>query len=186
MAKRRTTSPVDLEEEMSKCGLVKKQKQGRAVLRGLMYMWQGQVQQLVDHEKIQPSSSQQQQQQQRKSDRNPQLSEAFPENLLCLENPIDQCQYATVGKGGKHIVFGKNNDSLPSLDLNGPTTTPITFLLSTNVDMVKLKLLNKNAIAIRQENLDNDLCIDAETIEDVVDREAWETFVEKKVPEVSK
>lgn len=170
--------PVDMVQEMGKCRLIKSKKQDDWLLRGLKEMWKG---------KLQPSTTtnitddtmmfHQEFQSHTQPDQSPQHSEAFPENLLCLAKPRGQCQYATIETGGKEITIGNERHPLPLLN----KTTTITFLLSTNVNDVKLKLHDGYIITISQKNLDQNLCIDTTTFSDKADKTAWTTFVRDKV-----
>lgn len=101
-------------------------------------------------------------QSQAQSSPSPQHSEAFPENLLCVAQPKrDQCQYATIGKGGKEeIITGLNQPPCPLPSWNttsssssgrtNPITTnnTMTFLLSITATVLDLSFLaNERAMS---------------------------------------
>lgn len=101
---------------------------------------------------------------------NPQLSKAFPENLLNLVPPYNSAQYAKID--GSEISIGTTKLPLPSLDGD----VPISFILSTNTDKIVLRLSDGIEITITAENLDEDMTINVRTLTET-DQDAWKRLV---------
>ena len=108
------------------------------------------------------------------ADRDPQCSKAFPENLLRLVPNNNAIQYAVID--GDNITIGDDTRPLPPLD----TAFPISFILSTNVDTIKLDLTSTGAtsITITEHNLDDSLGI-CDTLLSEKDLTAWTNFKKK-------
>ena len=157
-------------KELEKCGLLKKSKKSKDVhvLRGLIKMWEGELE--ADPPSVAIGS-------QTTTDLNPRSSQAFPENLLCLAPPADQCSYAIIEQEDNKLSFDGEEKDLPQIDGVIPA---ITFMFSTNLVEFKLKLALRTIITISEKDLDNDLTIIPEKLSSV-DRTAWNNFLEHRV-----
>lgn len=166
------TKTVKLYEEMEKCSLLKTSDRDTRVLRGLVEMWRGNLEPKPFQ---QPKESIRQQQQQRTC-HNPQTSQAFPANLLCLGTYVDPVEYAVIK--GDFIHIGGVQRPLPPLD-----GTKITFMISrTNVEKINLKLSSTTSIAITANQLDNDLMINEQQLSPS-DQQEWRRFMQEQVRE---
>lgn len=123
---------IHLHEEMKKCCLLRKVENDPRyhprLLQGLIEVWRGNLQPernaVADREdhNLPP-----------KTDRKPQWFKAFPENLLHLVPEVENVEYTAIV--GNDIMIGYTRRALPSLD-----GIMITFLLSTNLDKIRLHL----------------------------------------------
>ena len=168
-AKLRTTKQtltVNIYDEVKKCGLFNERQVDARLLQCLMLLWQGDLGNNadVDNEDIW----------QQMPGRDPQRSKAFPENLLRLVPKNNPFEYALIE--GDNITIGKETRQLPALG----ETFPISFILSTNVDMIKLELTSTGAssITITEENLDDSLGIRDDSLSEK-DLNAWKNFKDK-------
>ena len=159
--------PVDMPKELRKCGLFKGEDNGIRVLQGLVKMWRGDFE--SDSWSVANGSP-------ITTDLDPQSSQAFPENLLCL-TPADQCSYAIIEEGDNKISFGGEKHDLPEID---NLTPAITFMLSTIMDKVKLKLGQDTKITIYENYLDNNMAIDPTKLSPK-DKTAWNKFLNESV-----
>lgn len=168
--------PLDMYLELQKCQLLKQGDNNSQVLRGLLEMWRGNL----DPETTYPIGNEYELQPTTTTDelRNPQGSDAFPENILCLAKPNEQHPFAVIKNASNEITVGKTNRHLPPLDGN----TQITFIISTNLEVIKVKLppLGKTVITITRDILDSNLEVDATQTENNVVA-IWTKFVHNKV-----
>jgi len=79
------------------------------------------------------------------------------------------------------IIVGETKVPLPPLD----GTTPISFILLTNVDTINLKLSSETSISITKDNLDNDMLIKEDTLSGT-DRMVWARFMTQEIREAVK
>lgn len=156
------TLAVNIYEEVKKCGLFGGRNVDARLLQGLMLLWEGTLGSNTYHSL------------QEMPDRDPQGSKAFPENLLRLVPKNNLLQYAVID--GDNITIGDDTRPLPPLD----TAFPISFILSTNVDTIKLDLTSTGAtsITITEHNLDDSLGI-RDTLLSEKDLTAWTNFKKK-------
>ena len=90
------------------------------------------------------------------------------------------------------MMIGETKRPLPSLE-EATTTTPIAFIVSTNVDKIKIQWSQQQeqqqlsmdetigtSITITADNLDHDLQIHLDTLSES-DRTAWTSFVRDQV-----
>ena len=195
------TSKVKLHDELYKCGMLKENCDTR-LLRGLLATWQGTIDMenngMPEFESVES-----------KTNRNPQLSKAFPENLLSLVKPPDQIMFAKIHGTSDTMTIGNGTRTpLPALD-----GTTITFIVSTNAGEMNLVLTpsppkkvggrtrstNKKrsateaetlnagestpvAMTITEADLNDDMEIDVGKLSDPVAKIAWTSFMGDEIP----
>ena len=187
------TSKVKLHDELYKCGMLKENCDTR-LLRGLLATWQGTID--MENNGMPVSESVES-----KTNRNPQLSKAFPENLLSLVKPPDRIMFAKIHGRSDTMTIG-NDTKIPLPALDGTT---ITFIASTNAEEMNLVLtpstrptnrkrsateaetLNAGestpvAMTITEADLNDDMEIDVGKLSDPVAKIAWTSFMGDEIP----
>lgn len=158
---------VDVQDELKKRGLLtKKCNATTRLLEELIATWPG--------KKATGSTMQNDDanvwQQGKYRDR--QVSPAFPENLLT--SPWYRVDYDIIE--GSDISIGTTKVPLPSFD----DDSPISFILATNADKIKMVLSDSRDITITEENLDENMMIDMKSLS-VADRLLWKSRVTNQI-----
>jgi hypothetical protein len=173
-------SMAELYTDLQKCGLWKKSKDTR-LLQGLLAMWQGQLVAMnPKRQKARASSSLSLQPDD--TNRKPQSSRAYPENILSLVRSTGPIPWAVIqGTCPTTITLGtRKKISLPSLE----DPIMITFLYATNADALILKLgRSRPTVTITEANLNEDMEIDIDTLQDSIEKSTWMTFITETVRE---
>jgi hypothetical protein len=175
---RKNKKAINIYEELQKCSLLRSGDDDTRLLQGLVEVWRGKLQSdLHPLAKKRDNDDDEGEDSVARTNLNPQWSKAFPENLLHLVPEVDSVEYAIIK--GNNIIIGKQKRRLPPLD-----GIKIAFILSTNLDKIKLQLSAQGGpfMTITADNLDDELAINVETLSES-DRLAWTRFVEEEVRE---
>jgi hypothetical protein len=139
---------VDLEHELRECCLLKGCTNDR-VIRWLIALWdgtfEGTLQDNFDEGRPSPTSP--------TDFRQPQLSNAYPANLIMTRQPFDGVKHAEVVRSGR--VKGPRL-VLPPL----PSRLDVTFVLASNAERLDLVLPGTCTLPVTEASLDGTLQID--------------------------
>lgn len=158
---------VDIATELHKCFLFRKSDE--SLLRGLVAIWQGMFddEPLLHHAlapELRPSTE-------RRGTAEMQNSRAFPENLIKYRPAVDLVRHGEIDSSGT-VVCDEHTYELPHIDPD----LAISFILVTNVRVIRLNLPGEVKLDLSDDLLCSDMQVD-ETKLDGPTKGAWKILM---------